>query len=138
MARGWRDGVSTALPSNVGWVGRRSGAVTLPIRSVSVSDSHTPAATATAVQLFVDTENHVLMAERAPEPPFILAGSRTAAGGAVGGQDGTGVTATFCRPAAVAWSGSALYVADYESNRIRQVTLPGWVFTTGTPDSQNR
>jgi PKD repeat protein len=43
--------------------------------------------------------------------------------------DGTGSSADFCSPTAIAYSGSKLYVADTGSNSVRMVTLAGAVTT---------
>lgn len=80
------------------------------------------------VRIFADTENHVVMVQRASEPPLLVAGRRSGGSLAIGAVDGPGLRATFALPcAAVLESDGTAYVADYEGNRIRTFRVPEWL-----------
>ena len=74
-----------------------------------------------------DTQNHDIRQITPGGAVTLLAGSGTA-----GFADGTGNAAQFARPTGVAVNnaGTQVYVADYNNQRIRMVTVPSGVVTT--------
>ncbi len=74
-----------------------------------------------------DTQNHCIRQITPGGAVTLLAGSGTA-----GFADGAGNAAQFSRPTGVAVNnaGTQVYVADYNNQRIRMVTVPGGVVTT--------
>ena len=74
-----------------------------------------------------DTQNHSIRQISPGGVVTLLAGSGTA-----GFVDATGSAAEFSRPTGVAVNsaGTRVYVADYNTERVRMITVPGGVVTT--------
>ncbi|MFZ2958395.1 MAG: LamG-like jellyroll fold domain-containing protein [Candidatus Ozemobacteraceae bacterium] len=93
---------------------------------------------ATGCAYFADYNRHVIYkTDLTTKMTTVLAGAETQDGSA----DGTGPTARFRNPTAVAFDGVALFVADYGNHTIRKVTFEGVVTThaglAGSPGSAN-
>lgn len=79
-------------------------------------------------QVFADTEHGAVLLQRASGPPLLLAGYLPDAGMTSAATDGTGNRASFALPCAVAVApDGTVYVAEYESHRIRRLRLPQWL-----------
>ena len=80
--------------------------------------------------LFVgDWDNNAIRAVATTGVPTVL----TLAGDfnpAPGSANGVGAAATFSYPAGMAASATSLYVADFNNNELRAISLPGGVVTT--------
>jgi hypothetical protein len=112
--------------------GRRSPSAGVPFGRLSYFNARTR--NWDGLEMYADAENHVIMAARTGDAPMVVAGRRHEDRGEAGSRDGNGETATFSVPAAVLWKSTTLYVADYEGNRVRRLTLPGWLLTGEQPN----
>jgi hypothetical protein len=81
-------------------------------------------------RLFADPLHHTVVIQQGGAPAVLFAGRRQNSGEKVGNMDGPGYRASFATPCALVLApGSVVYVADYEGNRIRRVTLPPWALS---------
>jgi hypothetical protein len=109
-----------------------------PILSDFTMEHPSPGGEAAGLRVFGDVENHVVMTQRGSEPPLLLGGRRVKDVITPGSTDGVGHRSSFAVPcAAVIGKDGAAYVAEYEGNRIRRITLPEWL-TEGNPAPEER
>ncbi len=84
----------------------------------------------TGFRVVGDLQYHVLLGIRDGDPPFLLAGRRDTSPAVQGVIDGTGAHCRFGTPCATVLSADGtLYVADYETDRIRRLRLPDWLLS---------
>jgi sugar lactone lactonase YvrE len=118
-------------------VGRRSAEAFLP-RDPAAQPAEGGQAVG-PLRLFADADNSVLLAQRDPAPPLLVAGRRIKGIVANGTEDGPGHRAAFAVPCAVALAADGTcFVADYEGNRIRKVRLPRWLLAGRQPPTSRR
>lgn len=96
-----------------------------------------------ASTIFPDARYGTVLVQQPGGLPLLIAGRRNVEPGAVQSQDGDGTRCAFAAPcAAVAGPDGAIYVAEYEGNRVRKVILPEWLrsgqFTAPQPRGQWR
>ncbi len=78
-----------------------------------------------STRIFGDIARNVILAQPPGREPFILAGRVNPSGDPTGETDGPGYRASFATPAAVlARPDGAVYIADYDSSRLRRGRIP--------------
>jgi hypothetical protein len=92
--------------------------------------------TAAAWALFGDTQQHVILGRQGDAAPIIVAGRCTEGSSGPTTTDEDGSRAGFAFPCSVVRGPDhRVYVADYESNRIRRLTVPEWLLGASGPSS---
>jgi hypothetical protein len=86
--------------------------------------------------LFGDTQQHLILGRQGDAAPIVVAGRCTEGSSGPTTTDEDGSRAGFAFPCSVVRGPDyRVYVADYESNRIRRLTVPEWLLGASDPSS---